>query len=481
MGEYNYQPLDLDRPAIRLLTLHGGSDDDEIFCSLFQAELRERDETIPYDALSYTWGSPDLTERIIVDGCYLNVTSHLFVALRHLRYQDKDRILWIDAICINQGSKKERGHQVEQMSKIYKEADRHNIIDYSLQDPLWKYMWSSVELSLKRSYTNFSDLQRRGLQEIFKRPWFRRVWILQEVALARVGFIQCGTRSVSTRFFGLLPVLLNIKPDAHCQSVLDIMPSPWRKTSWWSKSPNLRTLLLNFGDSEATESRDLVYALRGISSDAAKKNVIIPDYDNSEEDLVREVVQFVEHCELEDLALPTTPCTIRDLVKCLRALNLNRCMALAEQSLPHDMEMLLERPEVRINEDVVGAAAECDKTGEDFTVSDDVLIAAAKNQSGAKGVFEALLRYQGGRIAISDTVLMAAAENKQCSDEVLEDVFIAAANNKRCGDKVINTLLSHYPDQVNFSKEAAIAAAKKKGCRDRIRPTYHSKTVLQDI
>lgn len=122
MGGCSCGTLNLGRPAIRLLSLNRGSNDDKIRCSLFQAELQERDNAISYEALSYTWGSPDLTESIIVDGYYLNVTSHLYVALQHLRHQDEDRILWIDAICIDQGNVKERGHQVEQMSKIYKEA-----------------------------------------------------------------------------------------------------------------------------------------------------------------------------------------------------------------------------------------------------------------------------------------------------------------------------------------------------------------------
>ncbi|PTB35596.1 uncharacterized protein TrAFT101_009362 [Trichoderma asperellum] len=520
MEKYSYDTLNLGRPAIRLLILNRGSNDDKIRCSLFQAELQERDNTISYEALSYTWGSQDLTESIIVDGYCLNVTSHLYVALQHLRHQDEDRILWIDAICIDQGNVKERGHQVEQMSKIYKEADRvvfwlgpatletdvlmeslkllqresikHNYKDWSLQDPFWKHKWAMVERTLKIAYTHFSDLQRDGLQEILSRPWFRRVWILQEVALAKVGIILCGTKSVSTRLFGLVPLLLDIKPDTHCQSVLDIMPSPWRKTLWWSKSPNLRTLLLTFGDSEATESRDLVYALRGISSDAAGNNAIIPDYDKSEEDLVRDVVQFVEHCELEDLAL-TPPRTIRALIKCLRAHDLDRCMGLAQNSLPHDMEMLLESPEVRINQEIVTTAAARDKTGKvfeiilryrekDVLVDDEVLVAAAKNLRGAQGVFEALLRYQRGRITISDDVLIAAAKNIQCGDEVLnllsssewdlpkainEKVLVAAAKNKACGNKAIHALLS-LGHTLSLTVEAVIAAAQNEECGDEV-------------
>lgn len=397
---------------------------------------------------------------------------------------------------------------MESLRLLQRESIKHSCINLSLQDPLWKHMWSFVERSLIKSYTHFRDLQRGGLQEILTRPWFRRVWILQEVALARVGFILCGTKSVSARLFALVPMLLDITPDTHCQSVIDIMPSPWRKTSWWSKSPDLRTLLLNFGDSEATEPRDLVYALRGISSDAARKDFIIPDYNKSEEDLIREVVQFVERCELEDLALTTPPRTIRDLIRYLRALNLDYCMYLAEKSLPHEMEMLLERPEVRINEEIVTTAAAHDKTGEvikillrhrgkDFTVSEDVLTAAASNLNAAKEVLDVLLQHHGGRITISEEVLLAAAGNTQCGYDALflinslnylllpsshllpsnqpqllegvsTEVIIIAAENEGCGDKVLSLLLSSYQFRLEATlKEALMAAANNKGCGDR--------------
>ncbi|PON25050.1 hypothetical protein TGAM01_v206131 [Trichoderma gamsii] len=124
MEQYSYEPLDLGRPAIRLLCLHRGGNESEITCNLFQAELHQRHDTVSYEALSYTWGSADLTESIVIDCFFMNVTLNLYGILQQLRYQDEDRILWIDAVCIDQENKKERGHQVEQMSEIYKEAHR---------------------------------------------------------------------------------------------------------------------------------------------------------------------------------------------------------------------------------------------------------------------------------------------------------------------------------------------------------------------
>jgi hypothetical protein len=521
MEKYRYEPLDLGRPAIRLLCLHRGGRNNKISCELFQAELRQRGDTVSYEALSYTWGSPCLTESIIVNGCYLEITLHLYEALQHLRRQDEDRVLWVDAVCIDQENKKERGHQVEQMSKIYKEADRvifwlglatletdifmeslqllqresfrYACRDWSLQDDRWKFLWASMESSFKVLHAGFKMLQRQGLLELLERPWFRRVWILQEVALAKAGIISCGTKSVSVRLFGLTPLLLEIKPSTHCQSVLDIMPSPWRKTSWWSQGQNFRTLLLNFGDSEATESRDLVYALRGMSSDARGINTLFPDYEKAEEYLIRDVVQFTEHCELGDLGLAVPPLTIRDLIKCLRDRDLSRCMALVESSLPQDMEMLLKKPEVRINENIVKTAVAYDETGDvvevllryrerEFIVSDDVLISAANNLGGGKKIFEVLCHYQGERLIVSEKVLIAAAENIQSGDSALslllsyqgdgfkieEGLLLAAAKNKGCGDRVLYLLLSYQCDRLLISQNVLIAAVENMNSGDKI-------------
>ncbi|EHK49476.1 hypothetical protein TRIATDRAFT_144106, partial [Trichoderma atroviride IMI 206040] len=501
MGKYSHEPLNLDRPAIRLLHLHPGSNNSEISCSLSLVELNQRNDTISYEALSYTWGFLDLFERIIVDGCYLNVTYNLHSVLQQLRYSDVDRILWIDAVCIDQENMKERGHQVEQMSKIYSEAERvifwlgpgtvetdmlmeslrvlqhesihHHFGDWSLQDDRWKNLWACMETTFESFHKKFRTLQREGLRQLLARPWFRRVWILQEVALAKAGIIVCGRKNVSARLFGLIPLFLEIKPDPHSQSVLDIMPSPWRKTSWWSKSPNLRTLLSSFGDSEATEPRDLVYALRGMSSDAAEKDGIIPDYDKSEENLVREVVQFVEHCELEGLPLETRPRSVRNLIKCLRALDLGRCMALAKRSSPHEIEMFLEKSKVRVNQEIFTTAVACDNTGEvveillryrqrEFILDDTILLPAAKNEIGAKGVFEVLFRYARGQITISDKALIAVAGNELCGDGIFEvilryqgdritipeGVLAAAVENKQCGDRIIKVLARYREDKI---------------------------------
>jgi hypothetical protein len=85
---------------------------------------------VPFEALSYTWGSVDDPRRIRVangEGIQiqeLEVTQNLYDALRHLRNESGLRILWIDAISISQNDLLERSQQVTRMRDIYTYAQR---------------------------------------------------------------------------------------------------------------------------------------------------------------------------------------------------------------------------------------------------------------------------------------------------------------------------------------------------------------------
>ncbi|PVH78533.1 hypothetical protein DL98DRAFT_357436, partial [Cadophora sp. DSE1049] len=75
-----------------------------------------------YEALSYAWGEPVLNHEIEFPEGNLPITQHLYSALQKLRPQHQSRRLWVDAICINQNDKTEKGHQVALMADIYRGA-----------------------------------------------------------------------------------------------------------------------------------------------------------------------------------------------------------------------------------------------------------------------------------------------------------------------------------------------------------------------
>ncbi len=60
-------------------------------------------ESPHYKALSYAWGDPTKSRRVFCEGRFIEVTESLFTALRRLRCEDEEMIIWADAICINQG------------------------------------------------------------------------------------------------------------------------------------------------------------------------------------------------------------------------------------------------------------------------------------------------------------------------------------------------------------------------------------------
>ncbi|KAF5725230.1 het-domain-containing protein [Fusarium mundagurra] len=77
----------------------------------------------PYEALSYTWGDEKASVRILLNGEEFSVRPNLANALAALRISEP-RVLWVDALCINQEDIKERNHQVGMMRDIFRRAER---------------------------------------------------------------------------------------------------------------------------------------------------------------------------------------------------------------------------------------------------------------------------------------------------------------------------------------------------------------------
>ncbi|PVH85940.1 HET-domain-containing protein, partial [Cadophora sp. DSE1049] len=247
-----------------------------------------------YSALSYAWGSNEKTNKIEVDNSVMHVTKNLFEASQHLRFGTEDRILWIDAISIDQSNELEKGHQVRQMGNIYKEAE---------QVVVWLGTGSNLSGSFMEIMKQFERDSlvvhgdwRTALQselfELLSQPWFQRIWVLQEIANARVATFLCGTTYVSSRIFSQSSSLLGLDIPLRCQAVFDIMPGFSRKESWWGQKRSLHTLLFKFRESLATDERDRIFALLGMSSDAFNSNIVTPDYTKSLEEVVKDTVRI---------------------------------------------------------------------------------------------------------------------------------------------------------------------------------------------
>jgi hypothetical protein len=183
-----------------------------------------------YEALSYTWGSainPEMayverqetTDDQIVSQTTLKLTQNLATALRHLRYLDKPRILWVDAICIDQQNNPERDQQVQRMREIYKYADRVVVWlgisseKSALALSTLEYLGKQVEVTRDHAILPSPNCTEPQLVNTVELPldegaWQAildilerlgsSVWVVQEIQLGSpTSMVQCGDYQIS--------------------------------------------------------------------------------------------------------------------------------------------------------------------------------------------------------------------------------------------------------------------------------------------
>ena len=189
MSPYCYSSLLPGPDSIRLLRLMPHEDKTApIQCQLVNYSLQESSGgTHLYEALSYVWGDPKetLPISIISIGEHdlpvthdLPVRVNLHAALSRLRDRCFERIIWVDALCINQADKKEKEYQIQSMTKIYGQANRVIVwlgeaaddSDQALED---------IRVAAEGEFTNSSNNEKsqKAILKLLERPWFRRIWV----------------------------------------------------------------------------------------------------------------------------------------------------------------------------------------------------------------------------------------------------------------------------------------------------------------
>ncbi|ORX98068.1 heterokaryon incompatibility protein-domain-containing protein, partial [Clohesyomyces aquaticus] len=99
--------------GLRLVRILRSPEDSNIVCELSHTTLvacRRK-----FAAFSYVWDDPNFTQPITINDVSFEVTTNLYTALRRLRSENEPRVLWVDAICIDQSNLEERGVQVFRM------------------------------------------------------------------------------------------------------------------------------------------------------------------------------------------------------------------------------------------------------------------------------------------------------------------------------------------------------------------------------
>lgn len=313
-----------DAIEIRLVTLEGIDDTTgEVNCRLDTVRLT--DAALEYRALSYCWGDPEPPSFVICNGIRLRVTKSLTAALESLlrngnqKLEYGARTFWIDAICINQGDIRERATQVTLMGDIYRDAKEvvvwlgpaadNSDLAFRACKRLYseklkrdtglastremRYQeakgvsWSNRELYAhivldERGIPNAKAIlayirEIDAIQAVLMRPWWTRVWIIQEITLARELVVLCGDESISWRMLDVgitsclkRPLSSDLLPSAtaHCAKMLLQIRHAVLYSEGAVRQPpySLTHLLGRFRWSKATNARDKIYGLLGLAT-----------------------------------------------------------------------------------------------------------------------------------------------------------------------------------------------------------------------
>lgn len=272
-----------------------------------------------YIALSYTWGTEKPTKIIRTTTGLLYVSSIVDAALRRILDVSGPGIcVWVDSISIDQGNNVEKAGQIRLMSSIFASASYVAAYlgteDVDSADAV-KLMRRFGEVNLDDENMrprNFDDFERCrlpafhdkmwvALQRFVARPWFRRVWIVQECVVAKEAVLFWGSnwflpfqalRILVVQFAKLgIPVLDVDRTTATVSPVPgEAVIKGWngllglvRLQRQWQRGEreDLFSLLDAFRDAEATLTRDKYFALVGLSNaadDLHEDPDLRPDY-----------------------------------------------------------------------------------------------------------------------------------------------------------------------------------------------------------
>ncbi|RSL74780.1 hypothetical protein CEP53_000014 [Fusarium sp. AF-6] len=289
-----------EEDSFRLISLQPGDHDEPLILRLINTRLRDPQ---PYEAVSYVWG--DASRQVLVrvvdrhgEEITMGVTPNCYAALQRLRKKHSARTLWIDSVCINQSLNAEKNHQLMLMARIYQEATQ--VVVYlgegtSDTDAAMKYIGEVDDPSDFGSgdwHLQSPICDKSSLDVFFERPWFHRVWVLQEITFAKQAIVVCGSQELDWQSFLTFYQwnVINRSVDK-LPYLVQYSTSPVSKHgSWIWYVERLFKMLRDTRHCGATDPRDKLYAIIPLlNRDHDQLSVEIGesmerwDYDNEDE------------------------------------------------------------------------------------------------------------------------------------------------------------------------------------------------------
>ncbi|OHF02943.1 HET domain-containing protein [Colletotrichum orchidophilum] len=305
---FQYEPLDEGIDCTRFLKIHPARNDNgPISCDLVQIAFGARPS---YEALSYRWGDETYTNSILLNGSHFLVGRNLYDALQYLRNQGGFGLLWVDAICIDQKRVQERNKQVAIMRHIYFRAQtvviwlgklyseyqqgidalelRHAPGDVSVNEALG---CSTDSNQPDDAHTAGLKVESKMVLRLAKDEYWKRLWIVQEIGLARHRRVCFGNMAMNWNSFikmmtlhstdGEGPLLLNQQIE-----------------SKYEGAHTMRSLLYEHRFSQCKDPKDKIFGLIGLAVDG--HGFPKPDYDKSPVQIWTDTMEFMNEHDLFD-------------------------------------------------------------------------------------------------------------------------------------------------------------------------------------
>ncbi|RYP12250.1 hypothetical protein DL765_007435 [Monosporascus sp. GIB2] len=307
---FEYRPIRTGREIrlLRILSSITGSSNDWSY-ELVHACLSSAP---PFEAISYTWGSPETTHQILIDGLPFIVSEKVYRLLTAVGSLTRTGYVWIDSICINQTDAVEKSSQIMLMREVYSrasvviawlgEADeslaaaaREMVEEFAEQ--FKSGTGNAVEYYIR--YAHSPDDRLPALQAFLNNPWFTRMWVIQEVAMSRELHVVYGREKMAwhsleaAMAFCAAPWAAQMLATQHRRDIQAVSPSLIENALTLAEVRNTipnepgdfaKAVAFIFRAFGASDPRDKVYAILALTS-AAEHELLKPDYRKTVEEV----------------------------------------------------------------------------------------------------------------------------------------------------------------------------------------------------